>query len=81
MYLMDMKITMWKIIQLTSRFEIYDNLIEILKEAEALMYPLGEGGITAERFSKGFADALLGQIALLFRWISDNSYRCARFVW
>ena len=49
---------------LTSRFEIYDNLIEILKEAEALMYPLGEGGITAERFSKGFADALLGQIAL-----------------
>ena len=28
------------------------------------MYPLGEGGITAERFSKGFADALLGQIAL-----------------
>lgn len=49
---------------LTSRFEIYDNLIEILKEAEALMYPLGEGGITAERFSKGFAEALLGQIAL-----------------
>lgn len=51
---------------LTSRFEIYDNLIEILKEAEALMYPLGEGGITAERFSKGFADALLGQIALYY---------------
>ena len=61
-------------------FEIYDNLIEILKEAEALMYPLGEGGITAERFSKGFADVVRTNSSL-FRWISDNSYRCARFVW
>lgn len=49
---------------LTSRFVVYDNLIKILKEAEPLMYPLGEGGITAERLSKGFADALLGEVAL-----------------
>jgi len=49
---------------LTSRFAIYDSLITSLKAAESLMYPLGEGGITAERFSKTFCDALIGEIAL-----------------
>ncbi|GAB6010339.1 RagB/SusD family nutrient uptake outer membrane protein [Dysgonomonas reticulitermitis] len=49
---------------LASRFDIYDNLIASLKEVESLMYRLGEGGITAERFSKTFANALIGQIAL-----------------
>ncbi len=49
---------------LSSRFDIYDRIIEILKEAEPLMYKLGEGGITAERFSRTFANALIGQVAL-----------------
>jgi hypothetical protein len=49
---------------LTSRFDIYDNLIASLKTAEPLMYKLGEGGITAERFSRTFCDALIGEIAL-----------------
>ena len=49
---------------LTSRFDIYDALIESLKNAEPLMYKLGEGGITAERFSRTYANALIGQLAL-----------------
>ena len=49
---------------LNSRFDIYDSLIASLKVAEPLMYPLGQGGITAERFSKTFCDALIGEIAL-----------------
>lgn len=49
---------------LNSRFDIYDSLIASLKVAEPLMYSLGQGGITAERFSKTFCDALIGQIAL-----------------
>jgi hypothetical protein len=49
---------------LTSRFAIYDSLIASLKSAEALMYRLGEGGITAERFSRTFCNALIGEIAL-----------------
>lgn len=49
---------------LNSRFEIYDELIASLKEVAPLMYKIGEGGITAERFSKTFANALIGQIAL-----------------
>lgn len=49
---------------LNSRFEIYDKLIASLKEVEPLMYKVGEGGITAERFSRTFANALIGQIAL-----------------
>ena len=50
--------------ELTSRFTIYNNLIESLKKAEPLMYRLGEGSITAERISRTFANALLGEIAL-----------------
>lgn len=49
---------------LNSRFDIYDHIIEMLKEAAPLMYRLGEGGLTAERLSKGFAEALAGQAAL-----------------
>lgn len=49
---------------LTSRFTIYDNLISDLKQAEPLMYKLGEGSITAERFSRTFCDALIGELAL-----------------
>ena len=49
---------------LNSRFDIYDNLIASLSEAEPYMYKIGEEGITAERFSRTFADALIGQIAL-----------------
>ncbi|HET7897351.1 MAG TPA: RagB/SusD family nutrient uptake outer membrane protein, partial [Flavisolibacter sp.] len=49
---------------LNSRFEIYDNLIASLKAAEPLMYRLGEGGINAERFSRTFCDALIGEMAL-----------------
>ncbi|MBD0296043.1 MAG: RagB/SusD family nutrient uptake outer membrane protein [Flavisolibacter sp.] len=49
---------------LTSRFAIYDSLIASLKVAEPLMYKLGEGGITAERLSRTFCDALIGELAL-----------------
>ena len=49
---------------LNSRFDIYDSLIASLKVAEPLMYALGQGGITAERFSRTFCDALIGEIAL-----------------
>lgn len=50
--------------ELNSRFDIYDNVISMLKEAAPLMYKLGEGSITAERFSRGFAEALCGMAAL-----------------
>ncbi|PRY52661.1 putative outer membrane starch-binding protein [Arcticibacter pallidicorallinus] len=49
---------------LTSRFVIYDDLIEDLKKAEPLMYRIGEGGINAERFSRTYCNALIGQLAL-----------------
>ncbi|MDE3182082.1 MAG: RagB/SusD family nutrient uptake outer membrane protein [Bacteroidota bacterium] len=49
---------------LNSRFDVYDSLIASLKVAEPLMYKLGDGGITAERFSRTFCDALIGEIAL-----------------
>lgn len=49
---------------LTSRFDIYDQLIASLKEVAPLMYRIGEGGVTAERVSRTFANALIGQIAL-----------------
>ncbi len=49
---------------LSSRFDIYDNLIADLKKVEPLMYKLGTGSITQERMSRTFADALIGQIAL-----------------
>ena len=49
---------------LTSRFEIYDHVIDMLDEAIPLMYKLGEGDITAERMSKPFAEAIAGAAAL-----------------
>ena len=50
--------------ELSSRFDIYDNLIEALKAIEPYMYEIGEGGITAERFSRTYVNALIGKIAL-----------------
>ena len=50
--------------ELTSRFETMDNLMDELKAVEPLMYKIGEGGITAERFSRSYANALIGEIAL-----------------
>lgn len=49
---------------LTSRFEILDNMIASVKEVEPLMYRLGEGGITAERMSRTFANAPIGEMAI-----------------
>lgn len=50
--------------ELTSRFDIIDRLIEELKNVESLMYKVGEGGITAERLNRSYANALIGEIAL-----------------
>lgn len=49
---------------LTSRDVIYDGEIQNLSSVEPLMYRLGEGGITAERFSRTFVQGLIGKIAL-----------------
>lgn len=49
---------------ITSRFEILDNIIAILKDVEPLMYDLGSGNITAERMSRTFANMLIGEAAL-----------------
>ena len=49
---------------LTSRFEIMDKILADLKAVEGKMYVLGQGGITSERISRTFANALIGQIAL-----------------
>jgi len=49
---------------LSSRFDIYDKLISSLQKVEPLMYPLGTGSIAADRMSRSFCDALIGQIAL-----------------
>lgn len=49
---------------LTSRFDIYDSLISSLQKAEPLMYKIGQGGINAERMSRTFCDALIGELAL-----------------
>ena len=50
--------------ELTSRFKIYDELIARLQKVEGLMYDLGQGGITGERVSRTYANALIGKIAL-----------------
>jgi hypothetical protein len=47
-----------------SRDEIYDSEIQLLKRVEPLMYRLGEGGITAERFSRTYCQALIAKMAL-----------------
>lgn len=50
--------------KLSSRFDIYDDLIAQLIEVEPLMYKLGEGGITGERLSRTLNNALIGKIAV-----------------
>ncbi|MFM6976469.1 MAG: RagB/SusD family nutrient uptake outer membrane protein [Sphingobacteriaceae bacterium] len=50
--------------KLVSRDEIYEYQIAELRRVEPLMYRLGEGGITAERFSRTFAQGLIGKMAL-----------------
>ncbi|WP_423128194.1 RagB/SusD family nutrient uptake outer membrane protein [Gaoshiqia sp. Z1-71] len=50
--------------ELTSRFEIIDKILDELKAVESKMYTLGQGGITAERISRTYANALIGEIAL-----------------
>ena len=50
--------------ELKSRFAIMDTLIAELKAAEGLMYKVGEGGVTAERLNRSYANALIGEIAL-----------------
>lgn len=49
---------------LTSRDEIYDFEIAELQRVAPLMYRIGEGGINAERFSRTFAEGLIGKMAL-----------------
>jgi len=49
---------------LISRDVIYDGEIASLEKAEPLMYRLGQSGITAERFSRTFAQGLIGKMAL-----------------
>lgn len=49
---------------LISRDVIYDGELKRLMNAEPLMYRLGENGITAERFSRTFAQGLIGKMAL-----------------
>ncbi len=50
--------------KLSSRFDIYDNLISSLQKAEPLMYPIGTSGVGPERMSRTFCDALIGELAL-----------------
>lgn len=49
---------------LSSRFSIYDAILDDLDRVQPLMYPLGSGGITAERISRTFACGLAGKIAM-----------------
>lgn len=49
---------------LDSRFDIYDAEIAKLKEVEPLMYHIGENGLNAERFTRTFAQAMVGRMAL-----------------
>jgi hypothetical protein len=50
--------------RLISRDVIYDGELKNLMAVEPLMYRLGEGSITAERFSRTFAQGLIGKMAL-----------------
>ena len=50
---------------LTSRFTILDACIAKLKEVEGFMYDLGQGGITAERMSRTFANMLIAEANLM----------------
>lgn len=57
-------ITQTETATLISRDVIYDGEIENLKKVEPLMYRLGQGGITAERFSRTFCQGMIGKIAM-----------------
>jgi hypothetical protein len=48
----------------TSRFVIYDDLLDDLKRVEPFMYRLGEAGVNAERITGTFVQGLIGRIAL-----------------
>ncbi|NGM65508.1 RagB/SusD family nutrient uptake outer membrane protein [Sphingobacterium sp. SGR-19] len=50
--------------ELKSRFAIMDTLIAELRSVEGMMYKVGEGGVTAERLNRSYANALIGEIAL-----------------
>jgi hypothetical protein len=50
--------------KLISRDLIYEGEINNLIKVEPFMYKLGQGGINAERFSRTFAQALIGRMAL-----------------
>lgn len=50
--------------KLISRDIIYESEINNLIKVAPLMYRLGQGGINAERFSRTFAEALIGKMAL-----------------
>lgn len=49
---------------LTSRDIIYDGEIANLEKVAPLMYPLGQGSVNAERFSRTFVEAFIGKMAL-----------------
>jgi hypothetical protein len=49
---------------LVSRDEIYDYQIKALMDVEPLMFRIGEGGITAERFNRTYVQGLIGRLAL-----------------
>ncbi|MCD8167599.1 MAG: RagB/SusD family nutrient uptake outer membrane protein [Bacteroides sp.] len=48
--------------ELSSRFDIMDQIIEELKAVESKMYKVGE--LTVERLTRTYANALIGEIAL-----------------
>ncbi len=48
----------------STRDEIWDFQIAELRRVEPLMFRLGEGGATAERFSRTFAQGLIARLAL-----------------
>lgn len=50
--------------ELSSRFDVYDKLIDEVKVALPLMYNIGENSMTAERMTRTYATALIGQMAL-----------------
>lgn len=50
--------------ELASRYDIYDAILADLERVQPLMYPLGQGGLTAERISRTFACGLAGKIAM-----------------
>ncbi len=50
--------------ELNSRFDIMDDIMADLKAVEGKMFKMGENGITAERISRNFVNALIGEIAL-----------------